>query len=381
MSVQNLELPFERDPIRQEDLWLPAGVGNLAVKGSEDGRDLFVPSQNKELLMGKIVDYGTLSDVINSGSGEIIHHPVGEIWTGKISLAKREAANPGLRDRVSEVLNPLNIESYYVAANLSSRTRCIDGRLLDGWLASRELQFRDLGPQVPGGTPTMALAIRLVEDELLNSTVTLSQDIDDTVKNLMQKGLTFGGHIDEGHGDDMKTGCGAIDELRGIVKKSLEPVTAFQMKGLLRSMLGDKFDLEIYHSIVGEVRDLWAMEAIYLARNEDGQFEYNHHAIDALRNNATEENPVAKLTGPHNEVGLVINTVKGTTFNRDSFSSDNDNEIQLFNYDIWHSHQLSETLYPGDERRQVKFITARAMFAVSTAMQLTDGSVRLLVRS
>ena len=64
--------------------------------------------------------------------------------------------------------------------------------------------------------------------------------------------------------------------------------------------------------------------------------------------------------------------------------------MQLFNYDFWKSIELSEKLYPIDTDDDIRnklnaslrtrYITVRALFAVGTAMVLTDGSLELVVR-
>ena len=382
-------------PATEADLWTPQGspvsrsaaeliLPDLVVVSGEPAQD------KKEALMGTINNLGTLNGVINESNSELVVYPKSKIWTGAISLEQRLANDPDFAQRVEVALKPETIEPYYVQADLDARTRCIDGRLLEGWMESLELQKRDLGPQVPGGAATMALAMRLVDGMDLTSHTTLASDIDDSISLLVSHGLSFGGHIDD-HAGEGKTGCGAIDQLKPILEKFQQPETSFQMRGLVSALMGEAYDTDLYNSIIGELQNVWALQSIYLAQNDQGQFEYNIHAIDALRKNATDENPVAKLVGAHNEVGLVINRVPHTTFNRDKYNSDHNSEIQLFNYDIWYSEQLAATLYPvsgamklADRQvniqKQVKFLTVRSMLAVATAMQLTDGSVDLLLR-
>ena len=366
-------------------------AGGLILTGVVEQPAMVSGHENKETLVATINNLGTLNGVINNSNKELVVYPKDQIWTGKISLENRLLNDPEFAKRVEVALKPETIAPYYVAADISARTRCIDGRLLDGWLDSVALQERPLGPQVPGGAATMALAMRLVDGMDITRHTTLGGDIDDSISLLISHGLSFGGHIDD-HAGEGKTGCGAIDQLKPILEKFQQPETSFQMRGLVSALMGDTYNTHLYNSIIGELQNVWALQSIYLAENDEGQLEYNVHAIDALRKNATDENPVAKLVGAHNEVGLVINTQPATTFNRDKYNADHQSEIQLFNYDFWYSEQLAATLYPttgslGLEERQVnvqkqvKFLTVRAMLAVATAMQLTDGSVDLLIRS
>ena len=90
---------------------------------------------------------------------------------------------------------------------------------------------------------------------------------------------------------------------------------------------------------------------------------------------------------------MVINTVPGTMFHTDQFSEDNNEDIQVFNYDFWRSLTIAQALFPTDNidlsRKQKKlnlflqkkYITTRAIFAIGTAMVLTNGSIDLIIRS
>lgn len=71
-------------------------------------------------------------------------------WPGKLTDAGLD---------VKAVIEDL--DHYYVASDVTARTRCIDGR------HDPELDENHLGPQVPGGAPGAALAHRLGVDETL----------------------------------------------------------------------------------------------------------------------------------------------------------------------------------------------------------------------
>lgn len=118
-----------------------------------------------------------------------------------------------------------------------------------------------------------------------------------------------------------------------------------------------------------------------------GIYAYKQKIIADLSKDGT----VSRLAGPHTEVGLVVNMQHGTTFDGDRFSADNNNELQLFNYDFWFTLHVANVLYPVNHdvsfataklnlRLQHKYILCRTLLAVAVLMVLTDGSVSLLVR-
>jgi hypothetical protein len=81
------------------------------------------------------------------------------------------------------------------------------------------------------------------------------------------------------------------------------------------------------------------------------------------------QNGVEELVRPHAEVSLTINYVRDTTFHRDHYNAATDSTIQNFNLDAWNI--VDEY---GDEGY------ALVADAVATAMDLTDGTLRLFVR-
>ncbi len=329
-------------------------------------------------------------------------YPASEIWTGVISKDTLTINDPEAGKLIEAALEPSNLEKYFVPANTGARTRCIDGRLLDGYLTddgliNPELAERDLGPQVPGGTPAAALVHRVIKRDWAENP-TLGNDIRDISKMYSEHGIRMGGHIDEHKQDHpYDSGCGAIDNMPQIMQRITSLSAIGELKGLVRALMGDAFDADLYDMVEGRIRLLESMQRTYFGEYEqkDGEkeYEFKKEAIAVLNENAEKEHhPVAKLTGSHQEVALVVNLVPETTFDRDRFWAANQGRVQLFNYDLWRSEEFAQILYPVDimrqtpaenDKRQLEqrlFLTARIMYAVATSMVLTDGSLDIILR-
>lgn len=343
-------------------------------------------SLEADKVMGKITELGTIGERganLSPDSFKIV-------WSGSIGINSRLEDYPDLEERVGKVLSDKEkLKSYYVKCDNNAPAQCVDGRPRK----ERDKNKPDRGPKVPGGTPAAALGYRIVEHPDMREDETIDNDLDEVLAIYRKHNLRFGAHIDD-HTAEGFTGCGAIDKMPAILRKLSQFEANQQIHSLVKDMLGRNYEPDRFNKIVGRLIRLQGDKDSYLLRKDGGEYGYRKAVVDRIERNAEEEEetPVEKLTGPHNEVGLVINTLDGTTFDRDRFSADNNDEIQLFNYDIWRTEQLANILYPYKpmgskeelekqrEKRQ-DFITFRAMYAVATMMTLTDGSVKLLVRN
>jgi hypothetical protein len=303
-----------------------------------------------------------------------------EVWTGRgVTVKGKEQM---VKD--SGIIEAKNLDPFYVQASLDAPTRCIDGRCQ----ACYSGQKRKLGPQVPGGTATLPVCIRLAdplsrfpdkngrpiggltEGVQLPAEANQNDDLGRLVSLMRDEwGLTPGDHNDDhiypGSGEmSMFVGCGALDRLEEILEKMRDPRAYKQLKGICKTLLGAEYDQAVFDEVVSKISGVGS----YL--NPD----YRDESINTLG----DEN-VEQLTGPHNEVALVVNTVEGTTLDRDNLSNHYGNKLQVFNYDAWRTKQIAEKLYK-DKLSQQRLIITRAMFAVATAMVLTDGTVDLIVR-
>ena len=330
--------------------------------------------------LGEISSIGTNYDALTR---EIV-------WEGAIGPKNREQQEPGVVGKTAEILSNLElIESYYVPCTPGAPTQCIDGRRRESYKIGVENVDKH-GAKVPGGTPAAAIAYRLVENPQGLEGATIAHDLGNMVQKYRDKGLSLGAHIDE-FAKEGFTGCGAIDKMPIILRKITQFESHAQLRFLVSQLLGKSYEPDVFSLMVGRLVELQGKKDDYLLREPGGDYAYRENVVSLIREEASHNEPVEKLIGKHNEIGLAINLVPETTFDRDKFSADNNDLMQLFDFDFWGSFEFAETLYPTHDnisddarienaRKQREYITFRAMYAVATAMVLTDGSVRLLVR-
>lgn len=337
-----------------------------------------------------ITNLGQIDNLVTRHKGGVVAQKSQHLWTGGISPAARIAADKSLAGPIERALDPTVLADYFIPCTMGSPTRCIDGRITEGYDQDMTLRGRPLGPQVPGGTAISALTRRIVHATDITEAISFSDDLETTIRTLKQKGLSFGGHIDNAdhpHGD---TGCGAIDRVPEVLACIANPRAQRQIRGITKLLLGIRYDDAYVDAILGRIINLESIaERYFMIDPKTGVYDYKQKIIADLRKN--NDTGVARLAGPHYEVGLAVNTVPGTTFDGDRFSSDNANRIQLFNYDFWLTQHVAELSYPTNHhvtfataklnlRLQHEYILCRTLLAVAVAMVLTDGSIQLIIR-
>jgi hypothetical protein len=336
---------------------------------------------------------GAVSEVVQKYSKIVFGYPKEKIWNQEgVSLQRRIEATPDFKKQIEKVLTPENLDTYIVAEDDSAPTRCIDGRIRDGWQKEQSTK-RTLGPKLAGGTVHAALAHRIVDSEHMRDNLLFEEDIRAVIKRFKEIGIGSGGHIDNNQ-KGSNTGCGAVDNISLILDRLQRPEHQEQLRELARVILGDAYDSKyIVNEVIGRILYLDALKPTYMPKeNNDphGEYLYKKTVVETLRAEASQTDEVVPvLTGPHNEVATILNFVPNTTVDNDRFSYDNDNEIQVFGWDVWHMYEEARRLYTYDmhspiaEQRaaidkRMKYVTTRTLLGVSTLMVLTDGSLRLV---
>ena len=341
-----------------------------------------------------------MSHLINLGSAKDLFASAGarsatsSVWSGSISLGSTADEQATVRRAIESSLESIN--GYFVPVDFSAPTRCIDGRPIEGYVSDPLLHNRGLGPQVAGGTPAGALVQRLLlMGEHDSGELSFQHDIEEIVTIFRKHGLGFGGHVDDLHdvvGED--TGCGAVDKMPEILHKMVDSVAWSQLHGIAKQLLGAAYDETMVNQVSGRLLRLEAVADEYLLYDPKTQtYGYKQSVMKQMRELAKDnQRPVERLAGKHHERGIIINTVSGTTFDRDRYTSDAGAEMQLFNWDIWRSHQSAEILYPITTkmsyvkasqmlRRRYGYVLCRTLYTLATAMVLTDGTPLVLVHS
>lgn len=310
--------------------------------------------------------------------------PDSKIWTGKISAEQAilEHRTGLTTEQLARTLAELKIHlnEDYVNVDPEAAVRCIDGRV-----AGEDQSDPKLGPQVPGGTPAAVISYRLARFEDLKASSTLIDDLLELHNMYEDLGLpnTRGAHTDEysDNPDSSNTGCGAIDKMLYILGAVGDEKNRALIYDYAKAVTGDTFDDATFESIINKINTLIkpAIKHPYFMKDKSGDYQYKKLAVDSTMVLGQGEESVEKLLGNHNEAFLVVSMRAGETFNRDKFAGRSDNKIQAFNYDAWHTAARAEALF-AEEQRQKDFTVSRAMYAVATAMVLTDGSLELGIR-
>ncbi len=295
-----------------------------------------------------VIDNGYLSDIK---------------WPGKVSASALISAGKTSDSVLNDAIKRLN--DFYVPVSVTARTRCIDGR------HDPELDEKKLGAQVPGGAPGAALAYRLGVDKDDLTRGTFLVDAEEMIARYLRLGFAPGGHRDEHSEGKSTVGCGAIDGMDIILSTMMQPDLVDDHKRVVKELMGDLFNRDIYLRNMGAAAVLNGRSADYFRGRED--------IIDILEKRV--KNSIATLKGEHQECLVVVNFVPDSTLASNRFS-ETFNGLQAFGYDIWRSMQMAQKIMPRPDQEQdrQRFVMARVMSTVATLMALTDGSQRFVLR-
>jgi len=308
-------------------------------------------------------------------------HPDHKIWSGSITaetdaLKERFQTDEAGAQKVIEELKE-SLESYYVPTNPNSQVRCIDGR---SETEEAIADLPELGPQVAGGTPAATLSYRLAHFNSMPEGATIETDLDEVSRIVKSLGLPYlpGAHDDDHSG----VGCGALAHMLRIAEK-MEDREA--MQDYVRAIAEDYYDQNTYEEVLENVAEILGpdhKDTYFMKDQTTGEYTFASSLLHKTEEIGRSEDrkAVEVLRGDHSEVLLIINKQPGTTLNRDKLSADNNHLAQVFNYDYWVSVDRARQLFPDDEEAQKKIIISQVMFAVGTAMTLTDGSLEAGIR-
>ncbi len=302
---------------------------------------------------GELVELGALKNELNA-----------HLWNKEGISLERRLISGEVTEAELEAVSPA-LEESFVPTQEGANKRCIDGSTGEGYDDTDPNSYgRGLGPQIQGGTAGEAVAWRMATGVPKGQTgVTI---VDDILRTAQQRPSKFkeGGHDDDHAGDySQKTGCGQIDGGPRKQPRYGDPEVAAEYRGVADHILTQ------YAGITPPVRGFEHLQqsAAVLA-DEPQYFAAPSNIVAAFR----QVNPtgVETVIRPHNEVTLTINLVPNTTFHRDEYNARTDSKIQNFNLDAWNIVEEHDAL------------TAYALIvdAVATFMDLTDGSIRVLVR-
>jgi hypothetical protein len=188
--------------------------------------------------------------------------------------------------------------------------RCVDGRIpITG--------ANPLGPNSAGGTESLFVADDLTSKRFESDDGTTASGYRNALTFLVEAGYEVGGHTDD-HAEGDASGCGANDKLGIIyayIAKNSETLRS------IAHQFGVSISDEDHHTIVRNAT----------LRNS---FSSGRELLTVLTLHA-DERFIDTLAGSHNEVVTILNTVPGTTLDRDALRREFGEEYEAFNVDVW----------------------------------------------
>lgn len=302
--------------------------------------------QERSRNEAELIDLGTLS----GGKNE-------HVWTGGISLKQRIEAGEITVAEVDESVSVLN--DFYVPITRGAPKRCGDGSSIEGYDDNDPRWYgRGLGLQTLGGTLGEAVGMRLTVGVPVDGKISLVGDM--RIVAARPSVSSPGDHTDD-RADGDKTGCGQVDGQPRKLPRYSNPEYAQVIEGTTDTIFGLAKVAPPQNAYISV-----QAEAVKLSQIP-GYFPAPDVVLRELR--ALNSNGLEKLIRPHAEATLTINLVRGTTFHRDHYNARTNGKIQNFGLDV--AEILAE--HPDDGY-------AIIADAIATAMDLTDGSIRLFVR-
>lgn len=272
-------------------------------------------------------------------------------------------------DVLKDVLGAIDSEEILVKIDEDKEGRqvdddgCGDGREVASIYEGTRVRERSLHrAKIFGGGATMAVAA------LVGQGKSKDDDLQDlfskAIGDLAKHDLPFGAHTDD-HASGDNCGCGAIDKAPRII----ENVGVFEdkIKGAAALILGDDEGVQ-------EVIDN------FKSYNQ-GHHEDTYKGSGVMEEIIEDGKIVKELTGAHQEVAIVLNTVPGYTVNQQHIRSVSSEQAQVFGVDVPRLATVAERLYPESEAEQKQALIGMVVYTLATAGTLTKGDLPVFVVS
>lgn len=310
---------------------------------------------------GEIVELGTLS----GGQNE-------HLWNqGEKAISLRRRIDKGEITEAYVESQLAALDEYFVPTTPGAPKVCVDGSSVLGYDDNDPASFwRPFGPQIQGGSGDEAVAQRVnrgfgPDDQDVNFISDLKKVTDNRPR---RSRFSEGGHTDDQANADVddkaeKSGCGAVDGQPRKIPRYSDPEAAPVIRGTadaIYDVAGLQHEQDAY--------DKFARGVAELAKRPE-YFDCSPHDVSVTFQELNDKG-LEKMVRPHNEVAVVINLVPNSRFHRDHFNARTDSTIQVFGLDAWN---IIEEYGPDEGYPLVSD-------AVATLMDLTDGTLKLLIR-
>ena len=258
--------------------------------------------------------------------------------------------------RLQEFLGRLASGDLFARTDLVIPAMCVDGRLPE----NKQLE---LLPNSSGGTFTLVVADALVHGHDGNA----AGHAHDVYAQLAGKGYKIGGH-DADHASGEGCGCGAEDNLQAILGFIADENNASAIRRFIES-LGEHVDAGVHEELVAQAQSLL----------QSGYTDATGKNLRQAFVDTAGEGSVVTLSGPHNEVALVVNTRAHETYDRIDARNEFGDAYQAFNVDVEAVREGTKIMSETDDDA-TKMHIAALYYNVAVAAVLAGPDLRVVVR-
>ena len=252
-----------------------------------------------------------------------------------------------------------NLDNFFVAVDQKGKAipaQCVDGRSrVDGSYEPR--------PKAAAGTFSAVIGDALTTASYRPEGGDAAAHAKEVYAYFMRHGYV-GGH-DADHASQGGCGCGAEDKLKDILIYIRDHGADIQ--SFLKDA-GVPVDRATHEHIVKQAAALL-----------DQDYVVSGTILRDVFMSVAGKASIETLTGQHNEVALVINTVPDTTVDRATLAETYGSKFQVFELDVPSLQIAADALSVSVEEARQKF-AAMLYYNVATAAVLADTSLRILVR-
>jgi len=302
------------------------------------------------------IEVRKISDGLGYGDGGISYNDrETEVGNELLQAVEDAIRNP------DEILVPISLDKK---GSPIDDDGCGDGRgvkrIFEGAIERLKSLVRS---KVFGGGATMIASTRIGLGKANGKSV--KEVFSDSIAKTKKKGIGFGAHTDD-HAKESNSGCRAIDDAPEIIqnavrfRKNIE--SSIEILGINTSGLNEVFDN--FEKFAESVED------------------HPHAGVEVIDEIKEADKVVKELEGPHLEMYIVLNNVKGFTVNQEIIRKISDGKIQVFGIDIWRLWDLVQKAYPDESAEdQHKAFLSELVYSLATAATLTKGDLPVFVIS
>lgn len=281
---------------------------------------------------------------------------------GTIEPAPRVASGDIEAAKVGDLAERLTGDEFFTETPESTPSACVDGRSeADGTSANTLNAAGGTFSAVVGDILTTGTYLRSGSDTAATHAIAV-------YSFLRQAGYAVGGH-DADHATGEGCGCGAEDKFKDLLDFiHAEGAAVRDVVGGIASALGIDIPDELHDHIVSRAGLL----------STSGYVSTGSQLRAAFVDATGDKNAVRTLTGPHNEVVLVVNLDAGVTLDRARIRAEFGDKYQAFNVDVPALQAAAKALSLTPEEANAKLI-AMLYYNVATAAVLGGKSMRVVV--